>query len=172
MKHALPLLLAILALSSTTTFAAGYIRAGGMYMSESAGTTEMNESTRTLIDIGGGWVSGKGWTIGALYGTDKRKTSAGSTDRTSMGPTVGWITRKESGLYILGTYFLTSTLSPNYKGTGYEADLGYKFQIQRLALALQMSYKHFDYTRNGSASLDPSYKNNYIDPYIVLLFEF
>lgn len=172
MRSILVSLLVLVCLSPLSAFASGFVKAAGVYLSEESGQGTLTKGTRTLIDIGGGYVSQQGWTFGALYGMEKRKSGDTSTDRTSMGPSVGWITRKESGAYVIGTYFISSELSPNYKGSGYQFDLGYKFSVGKVALAMQISYKHFEYNKAGSASLEPALVNNHIDPYFALLIEF
>lgn len=89
-----------------------------------------------------------------------------------MGPSFGWLTRKEHGPYILATYFYQASLTTNLKGSGYGADLGYKFSLRKLSLGLQISYRHYDFNKAGSASLSPAYTKQTIDPEIALLFEF
>lgn len=162
----------VASLYASTSFAEGYFRLGGVYlMDESGDEGDTSDSTRTLLDIGGGYISPKGWTIGALYGTEKLEVSGSSVDRTAMGPTVGWISRRESGPYILGTYFL-SVERDTLKGKGYQVDIGYKFALRRISFAPQLSYRSLTYDEISGQSLTPKYLEKKIDPYFVLLFEF
>lgn len=173
MKFLLRALLAIVSITSLSAVADGYLKLGAMYMMGAEGSDEMNETSRTLLDLGAGYVWPKGWTLGALYGIEKRKYGEGTTDleRTSYGPTVGWITRDSDGPYILGSYFLKSERN-DYEGTGYQVDLGYKFDLSKVALAMQVSYKGFEYTKSNGNSINPPYKEKYLDPYFVLMIEF
>lgn len=156
-------------LFSTSVFADGYVRLDALYLSQESGTATTSKTSRTLLDIGGGYAWPSGFTLGALYGTEKIKNDSSSSDRTSVGPTIGWY-QKDQGPFILGTYFFTSELD-DYKGSGYEVDLGYKFKVSAFSIGLQLSYKHFSYDKNGSASVNPAYVQNYIDPYFAFWFE-
>lgn len=63
-------------------------------------------------------------------------------------------------------------MTTNFKGTGYGADLGYKFDIRKVSLGLQVSNRHYDFTKAGTATLSPAYTKQTIDPEIALLFQF
>lgn len=160
------------ALLPLPAFADGYLRLQGMYLSSETGTEPKTKTTRTLIDLGAGWVSSNGWTLGALYATEKMKFDSHTSNRTSMGPTIGWVTRREAGPYILGTYFVTSEFDDGFEGTGYQFDLGYKFSIRRISLALQLSYRAFEYDEYDGNSVSPAYTDKRIDPYFALWFDF
>ena len=149
--------------------AEGYIRAGAMYLSGKSGNGTLSGTSRTLVDFGGGYVLPAGWTIGALYGTESQTYTPTGTpeNRTSFGPTVGWMKPGEEGAFLLASYFLTTTLN-TYKGTGYQVDVGYKFPINRVSAAMQISYKRFKYNEISSSPVDPPYEQEYFDPYFML----
>ncbi len=154
---------------STSASAEGYFRLGALYWSEEVGDPAV-KSSRTLLDLGGGYIWPSGLTLGGLYGTEKRKAGDSSWDRLSYGPTLGWM-QKGEGFYILGTYFFKSEYE-DYEGTGIEADLGYRFKISSVGVGLQFAYKQFEYTKLNGASVSPAYKQTYIDPYFTFWFEF
>lgn len=149
--------------------AAGYVRIGAMYLSQKSGNegSTPSEVTRTLTDFGGGAVSDQGWTLGLLYSTEN--VSPDGLSRVSYGPTVGWITRKEDGPYILGTYLLSSKYTGYDTGTGYQIDLGLKMTFSKISLAPQISIKHYSYPASGGGA---KFVQDYVDPYFVLFFEF
>jgi hypothetical protein len=164
-----PLMLAFFSLNS---HAGVLLKPSFLYQSSSSGQATKSNQTRTILDATLTWVSQKGWLVGGMYASDKTSYDGGSSDLTAMGPSVGWLSRKESGPYIVATYFYEAKLTTNLKGTGYGADLGYKFDIRKLSLGIQMSYRHYDFTKAGTATLSPAYTKQTIDPEIALLFEF
>lgn len=162
-----------LCFSSARVLADGYFKFDGMYtFSKTKDGGGSSESTETLMNFGAGYISQKGWVIGGLYATEKVKSGGQTVDRTSMGPTVGWISRRENGFFILGTYFISSEFGNGYEGSGYEIDLGYKFKIRKVALAPQLSYKNFEYGELNGAKISPPDQLTKLDPYFVLLIEF
>jgi hypothetical protein len=148
------------------------LKLSGLYQSDSSGQGTMSTTSRTLMDFGGYWVSQKGWLVGGLYGSDKTAYTSGSLERTSYGPSFGWLTRKESGPFVIATYHYSAKLTQNSTGSGYQFDLGYKFDLRRVGLGLQLSYKHFDFNKAGNVTITPPYKSTQIDPYVSLLIEF
>lgn len=155
-------------LFSESAMAGGYFRLGGMYIAEQNGLEgSTSEVTRTLWDIGGGYVGAQGWTVGLLYGTEKINSGSGF-DRSSFGPTVGWATKKNDGVYVMGTYFLSPTMSGGFKGKGYQLDFGYKFMIRNISFAPQISKKHFAYDEQNGNKINPNYIDDRIDPYFVV----
>ena len=155
--------------------ASGYVRASGSYLSQS--DSSVYDQTRALIDVGSGSVTENGWTIGLLYGYEKdsggeNKTgSSNSVSRSSIGPTFGWTSKKEMGPFILGTYFLSSTRSDGYSGSGMQLDTGYKMAVGSVELALQLSYKRFSYNKLSGAST-AAFNQSFFDPYFGLWFSF
>jgi len=157
---------------SLPAFAGGYARLGALYLSSESGPEgSTTEGSRTLIDLGAGYVWSQGLTLGVLYGIEKEKSGSSSSDRTALGPTVGWISNPGNGVYILATYFV-SVEKENYKGTGYQADLGYKFAMGKIALAPQISYRHIAYDELNGNKLATKIIDGNIDPYFVLWIEF
>jgi hypothetical protein len=78
----------------------------------------------------------------------------------------------ENGAFVIATYHYSAKLTENSTGSGYQFDLGYKFDLRRVGLGLQLSYKHFDFNKAGSVTISPPYKTTAIDPCISLLSEF
>lgn len=162
-------LLATILLFSFTAQAAGYMRLGGSYSSEESGSQgSTSNQSRTLLDVGAGYIWPAGWTLGALYATEKEKNETSSTDRTGIGPTVGFIGQSP---YILATYFLQLDRE-EMEGKGFQIDLGYRFSVGKISFAPQLTYFDVAYDENNGASMDPKYIEKKIDPYFVLWFEF
>lgn len=163
------LLVLSLVLFAQNALADGYLRAQPMYLSQGSGSGEITTRTsRTLVDVGGGFVHSAGWTLGVLYATEaQQSTGSATSNRASFGPTLGWMKGGGEGPYVLATYFMSSTLD-SYKGTGYEVDLGYAFPLGKFSLGVQMSYKRFKYTESGGSSLALAYEQEYVDPYFVV----
>lgn len=166
-------LLAVLVLTLFTTTqakAASYMKLGTVYMSEDNGG---DTRSRLLLDLGGGWIGSSGLTLGFLYSTEKSTVSNGSSaDRTSFGPNIGYASKKEEGWYFIGTYFLSSTTNTGFKGTGNQIDIGYKFAINKVSFAPQLSRKQYTYTSLDGNDLDPAYTEGRIDPYFVVWIDF
>lgn len=159
-----------LTLLSTSAEAASYMKLGTVYMSEDNGG---DTHSRLLLDLGGGWIANSGLTLGFLYATEKNTVSNGaSADRTSFGPNIGYASKKEQGWYVIGTYLLSSTTTSGLKGTGYQIDVGYKFQINKVSFAPQLSKKQYDYTTQDGNDLNPTYSEGRIDPYFVVWIDF
>lgn len=158
-----------LALSSASA-SASYFRLNALYQSEETEQSTSSKSSRTLLDLGGGYTWPSGFTLGALYATEKRDNGTSTTDRTSYGPTLGYMQEGE-GFFILGTYFFKSEYE-EYDGDGYGIDVGYRFKVSSVGLGLQMSYRHFKYDELSGASVNPPLKHTYLDPYFTLWIEF
>ena len=168
----LHLVTSCLLLTSPAAYSGGYVRLGGMYLSESTEQSSASKSSRTYLDLGTGTITRRGLTLGLLYSYEKINSDASSAKRTSIGPTVGWVSQKERGPYLLGTYFLSSQLDEGFTGSGYQVDLGYKILLRKIALALQLSYKKFSYGKQSGQALSPERSDSRIDPYFQIWYEF
>lgn len=158
------------ALLTPTAQAASYARLGAVYMSQDNGG---DTHSRLLLDLGGGWIANNGFSLGFLYASEKNNISNGASyDRTSFGPNIGYASKKEEGWYILGTYLMSSTTTTGLKGTGNQIDVGYKFQINKVSFAPQLSKKQFTYTTQDGNDLNPTYSEGRIDPYFVMWIDF
>lgn len=158
---------------SNQIFATGFLKLSGSYQSSESGSEgATNESSVTRLDLNAGVITQKGWVLGAMYGTDKYKSDGSTLDRTGIGPTLGWVSRKEMGPYILATYFLSLERSDDYEGKGFQVDLGYRFALRKVSISPQISYKDFTYDKVGGATLSPNFIDKRIDPYIALWIEF
>jgi hypothetical protein len=155
-------------LISRITFAAGYVRIDTMYMSESSGQGTSTDISRTLIDFGAGHLFANGFTLGGMYGSEKINANTYTLDRTGIGPTIGYMTSKSKGFYGLATYFFNPTLTGGYKGTGYQLDLGFRFELEKVSIAPQLSKKHFSYDEVNGTPITPPYEEDRIDPYFVI----
>ncbi len=164
--------LAVLGLTLFTAQAqaASYARLGTVYMSQDNGG---DTHARLLLDLGGGWIASNGFSLGFLYASEKNTISNGSSyDRTSFGPNIGYASKREEGWYILGTYLMSTTTTTGLKGTGNQIDIGYKFQINKVSFAPQLSRKQFNYTTQDGNDLNPTYSEGRIDPYFVMWIDF
>ncbi len=131
--------------------------------SEDSGAT--SKSSRMVYDMGLYYkFQGSGWVLGALYQNDSTTTDSSSTPRTSYGPSAGYMTRKESGGYIILTYFISSTYGDYNEGNGYQVDLGYKVPT-KIPLAFQISSKEYTYSKWN-------HKDTKLDPYFVAIMDF
>jgi hypothetical protein len=159
-----------LTLLTKPAWAASYMKLGASYMSQDNGG---DTHSRLLLDLGGGWIANNGFTAGFLYANEKNTVSNGaSADRTSFGPNIGYATKKDTGWYVIGTYFMSSTTTSELKGTGYQIDVGYKFIINKVSFAPQLSKKQFTYTSQYGNDLNPTYEEGRIDPYFVVWIDF
>lgn len=123
-------------------------------------------SSRTIYDIGVYYKfqGAGGWCAGGLYQSDAQGGDQ-SANRTSYGVSGGWMTPRDSGFYLLGTYFITSKYGEMEEGNGYQADFGYKFTPKSTPIAMQISYKKYDYSKSN-------HTDTYIDPYFVVMIDF
>ncbi|WP_413586127.1 hypothetical protein [Bdellovibrio sp. HCB274] len=115
-----------------------------------------SKTSRMVYDVSAYYMfQGSSWVLGALY-QNENSSSTASVDRTSYGVSGGYMTKKESGFYMLATYFVSSKYGDYDGGNGYQVDLGYKVPT-RIPLAFQISYKHFDYSKydHSDTLLDP-----------------
>ena len=71
----------------------------------------------------------------------------------------------------MGTYYLFSTRSDGYAGTGYQLDFGYKGPLSAVSFGLQLSYKHFSCGKLTGVSTS-AFNQSYLDPYFVCWFDF
>jgi hypothetical protein len=134
-----------------------------------AGDTKTT-TTRRLIDVTAGYVYPSGLSLLGLYGMETKTSESGGSsstdDRKSLGAGLGWQSQGY-GPYLAGLYIFDNKLSSggtNYKGTGMQFDLGYRFTISGLGIGLQMSYRMFTYKEAGGVSLSPQIKYTHIDP--------
>lgn len=166
-------ILSVISFFSFHAFAGGYFRIDGMYLSDSSGSEgSTTNSSRTLIDIGAGHLFGNGFTLGGMYGSEKRNYSTYTLDRVGVGPTIGYMKSKTQGFYFLGTYFINPTMTGGYSGTGYQLDIGFRFALDKISIAPQFSRKHFKFTEQNDVALSPAYIDDRIDPYFVIWIAF
>lgn len=118
------------------------------------------------------------------YSSSSLNNSSTAT-RTSMGPTVGYVT---TTFHVLLTYFFDSKWQLNtttssgtnkyeYAGSGLQLDLGYKIELWKMWFGPQLSYKKFTYnklsTDGGSAdSISPQLEDSALEPALVFFFFF
>lgn len=172
MKALVRFCLITVSLTTAPAFADGFAKLAAVYLASSSGTgASKSESSRTMFEINAAYVMPKGWAFGALYASESEKNGSTSASRTSMGPTIGWITRKENGAYIMAHYLFQSEYE-QYKGDGYQADLGYKFSVRKMAIGLQFSYKSYTYKELSGSKLATPLQQTKIDPYFAILLEF
>lgn len=166
------LLLAFLVLLPLKTFASGYTRLSLMYMSENRGFGSTANTSRTLIDFGAGKIWGNGFTLGGMYGSEKNEYATESLNRTGLGPTIGWMKSKSQGFYILATYFINPTMTGGYKGSGHQIDMGYRFMLDKVSIAPQLSQKSFEFDEINGTPMNPAYQENRVDPYFAVWIDF
>jgi hypothetical protein len=123
-------------------------------------------TTRMIYDIGLDYkfAGGGGWCAGALYQKDAQGGNA-SVDRTSYGVSGGYMAPRDSGFFLIATYFVVSTYGDFSGGNGYQADLGYKFTPKNTPIFMQFSYKNYSYSKYD-------HSDTYIDPYIGVMLDF
>lgn len=153
---------------SQNSFAGGYVRISTMYMSSGSSQDSSTETSRTLIDFGAGHLFANGFTLGGMYGSEKVNYGTSTADLTGIGPTFGYMTSKSKGFYGLATYFLNPTLTGGYKGNGYQLDIGFRFELEKVSIAPQLSKKHFSFDEVNGAPISPPNEVDRIDPYFVV----
>lgn len=161
-----------LLLSAGSSFFSSYAMANGM--GKIAGTYSSHTSTdgggsskasRMIYDVGAYYkFQGGGWVAGALYQNDSASGDL-SANRTSYGASAGWMSPRESGFFVIGTYFISSTYEEFKDGTGYQIDVGYKFTPRQIPFGLQLSYKNYDYSKYD-------HSDTFIDPYFLMILNF
>lgn len=167
------LLLVALLLLPVNVFAGGYTRIAFMYMSDKIGSEgSAVETSRTLIDFGAGHLFNNGFSLGGMYGSEKYDQSTQTLSRTGIGPTIGYMKSKTQGFYFLGTYFINPTMTGGFEGTGTQLDVGFRFALDKISIAPQLSKKTFKYTKVNGIDLDPTYIDDRIDPYFVIWIAF
>ncbi len=107
---------------------------------------------------------GGGWVLGALYQNDSQGGTT-SVNRTSYGASGGWMAPRDSGFFVIGTYFISSNYGDYKDGNGFQADLGYKFTPSKIPIGLQISYKSYSYSKYD-------HSDTYIDPYFIMVLDF
>lgn len=167
------LLLVVSLLLPFDAFAGGYTRIAVMYLTEKRGIEGATaETSRTLIDFGAGHLFSSGLTLGGMYGSEKYDQSTQTLSRTGIGPTIGYMKSKTQGFFFLGTYFFNPSMTGGYKGTGTQLDVGYRFQLDKISIAPQLSKKSFKFTEVDGFALDPAFVDDRIDPYFVIWIDF
>ena len=160
-------------INSSLAQAAGYVRIATMYMSNSSGVEGSTTNTsRTMIDLGAGKLYANGFTLGGMYGSEKYDNGTSTSNRTGIGPTIGYMKNKAAGFFVLGTYFINPTMTGGYKGNGYQIDIGYRFALDTISIAPQFSKKSFTYDEQNGQSISPAYVEDRIDPYFVVWIPF
>ncbi|QDK43944.1 hypothetical protein DOM22_01575 [Bdellovibrio sp. ZAP7] len=153
-------------LNSGLALAEGMGKLGLLYMSSSSEDSGAeSKSTRTLYDVALYYkFQGSPWVLGGLYQNDAQASDSTTVNRTSYGVSGGYMTRKESGGYLLATYFVSSTYGDYKEGSGFQIDFGYKVPT-KIPLAFQLSYKSYDYSKYN-------HKDTKLDPYFVVIADF
>ena len=182
--------LSLILLTGQNAFSAAVLKPTGSYMQsiDDSGTTKTTK-TRTIIEIPFGYYFDMG--VGALgiYSTEKGLdktestsgggTSAVETSRTSYGAGIGWMDSSDIGIFVNGYYFFNTEMTQStttYKGTGYQADLGIKFPVKRAFLAVQFSYKYYEYNKTTAGGVETDLatprKLQFFDPQAAIIVMF
>lgn len=154
------------------------VRPGFMYLTDSIdGGGGPTTTTRTLMDAAVGFVSKGGWTITGVYDSDSKSvTSSGSSNkfnRTSMGLGLGYMAK--NGVFVDLAYFIQSTYKIDefkYDGTGFQFDLGYRFEFSKFAVGPMFAYRAFTYDKYDGQKLPTPLKTTNLDPLLTLVFVF
>jgi hypothetical protein len=152
--------------NSGLALAEGMGKLGLFYISATSEDSGVqSKTTRTMYDLGLYYkFQGSGMVLGALYQNDANASDSATVNRTSYGVSGGYMTRKDSGGYIIATYFISSTFGDYNEGSGFQIDLGYKVPT-KIPLAFQISYKSYDYSKWN-------HKDTKLDPYFVAIMDF
>ncbi|MGE5084708.1 MAG: hypothetical protein ACM3MG_00300 [Bacillota bacterium] len=165
MVYVLPLV-GVLINSHQASAAEFFAKAAVTYTSHSTGGNSTSATSRMIYDIGMYYKfqGAGGWCAGGIYQNEAQGGDL-SANRTSYGVSGGWMTPRDSGFYLLASYFVTSTYGDFSGGNGYQADIGYKFTPRKFPLAMQFSYKNYNYSKYD-------HTDTYIDPYFVVMVDF
>ncbi len=129
------------------------------------------KTARTLFDINALYSNDKGFAGGFLYQMDRIGGHGFSYSNTHYGPTVGWISQRDIGPYVLLHYILNPTPRPNDAVTYRMAqgDVGLRVLLRKFFLTVQFSYKYF-----SAASKTETWKdtNVHIDPSFGIMVPF
>ncbi|PIT99220.1 MAG: hypothetical protein COT74_09430 [Bdellovibrionales bacterium CG10_big_fil_rev_8_21_14_0_10_45_34] len=127
-----------------------------------SGTTSTADLTYFFADIRAGYVMPNGLYLGGVYAADTISSRSGNTTTetkiNAMGPTVGYVAENFS---VLGSYHLSSTRevgnTAKYEsGSGFQVDLGYRFNISSFAFGPHISYRQLKYTKLTSSGTEIS----------------
>jgi hypothetical protein len=151
----------------------------GYTSSEIQSGSSTSKDTRQIIEIGGGYLTQKRWLILGQYAQETVNSSSGgsttTSTRTSYGPGFGWVSNRDVGAYIDAIYYFSSQYAEQgttLKGSGYQADLGLKIVLSKMAVLAGFSYAHFDYNKTNTGTLSPAIKHTVLAPRLGLQFEF
>lgn len=161
-----------------------YAKPALMYLisgDESAGSK--TNTQRQLIDLSIGYIASFRLAVGAIYATERKEvqnvSTTNSTSRSSFGLSTGWVANSDPGVFLMGNYFFQSSFidsANTYKGNGYQVDAGIKFKVKSTSIALQLSYKSFDYgtllTGGAETTLSQHLVHTFLDPYFAMFFQF
>lgn len=157
---------------STSALADGYFKGGFLYQNDKSGSEGTSSSlSRQLMEFGGGYLDA-GWMYGFLYAMDNTSAGSGATaSRTAMGPSIGWMSTKDTGPYAMATYFYSATMD-TLTGSGYQLDVGYKFAVRRISFGAQLSKKYITFDKSSGTAITPKYIEDKIDPYFIMIVTF
>jgi len=161
-------------LTSTSAFADGYFKAGLLYSSDKSGTEgSAGDTTRNVMEFAVGYLNPKGVAYGVLHSTDKTTFGGGSIERTAMGPSIGWVSPKDNGPFVMATYFYSAKYNTgNMTGTGFGLDFGYKFSVRKVSFGAQLSKKQITYDKADGNPMEPKYIEDKLDPSFIMLITF
>ena len=165
--------------------------------SKASGTTGAESSSMTFAGEGAaGWVFDSGFSLGLNYmleiSNDAPMLAASSTydyeydnGRSALGVSFGY-NGANPGFFLLGTYYLSSTFTQEYiytsttlnttvttefSGSGYGAQVGYKLSLNNAFITLGLEYRNFSYDESQVSSgtpstLSPEEKHSYVLPFV------
>ena len=176
-KNKLIVLLQFIVLSvlSQPAFSGGYLKIDTMFISNSSGMeggTIDDRSSRTMMNFSAGQTFSNNVSLGVIYSSDKWETRTYAFDKVGLGLSLGYIKGKGKGPFIFTHYYPAPTMTGGYKGAGYQIDLGYRFQLDKVSIAPQLSKKVFTFNELNGEKIDPAYIDDRIDPYFVMWIDF
>lgn len=137
-------------------------------------TVGSNQST-TFYDLTLGYLLGDNLYVGGIYSTknysDKGASISTSTSGNAMGASIGWVFG--SGFHITGSYFFSATEGEYKKGSGTQADLGWRsFIAGSFYVGAKLTMRTLKYTEYApTAGFESTTTTNTL-PYISLGFGF
>jgi len=106
-----------------------------------------------IYDLKLGYSMGSGLYAGAIHSTRSRNGSAISGESGSAtGASLGY--QGDSGLYLMGHYYLTGKFGDYNEASGVQADFGYLTQVSGpFSVGVELSYRNIEYKKDGAANL-------------------
>lgn len=174
------ILILIVVASGLAAHADGMARLNlGYGMSDDKTGSSETKTTTQNIDVAGAYLWPSHFMVLGQYAMESESVTSGTSttnyNRTSYGPGIGWVTKKDLGLYVDAIYYFSSTYvepGQTQKGWGYQLDLDLRIAFSRFSMLAGFAYANYTYTKNDVGNLSPAPTHTGIQPRLGVYFEF